>query len=200
MTWDSETVLKRAILGSQLDPNHRAARETIDVPVRRNEGRHGRGSVAQLHHQFRTAAPGGARCAASCARARWRGCAARRSSYWASPSRHREADRAQDLPAGATLFRPARLRRADESGTCLLPRSGEAPWHRGAQARSAIRVLYCEIGRLLSHLLNVTTQAMDVGALTPPLWGLRGTRETDGILRARLGCTHACQLFPGWRC
>jgi NADH-quinone oxidoreductase subunit D len=36
---------------------------------------------------------------------------------------------------------------------------------------SIIRVLYSEIGRLLSHLLNVTTQAMDVGALTPPLWG-----------------------------
>jgi NADH-quinone oxidoreductase subunit D len=34
-----------------------------------------------------------------------------------------------------------------------------------------IRVLYCEIGRLLSHLLNVTTQALDIGALTPPLWG-----------------------------
>jgi NADH-quinone oxidoreductase subunit D len=34
-----------------------------------------------------------------------------------------------------------------------------------------IRVLFCEIGRILSHLLNVTTQAMDVGALTPPLWG-----------------------------
>src|SRR6201747_1343639 len=34
-----------------------------------------------------------------------------------------------------------------------------------------IRVLYLEISRLLSHLLNVTTQAMDVGALTPPLWG-----------------------------
>jgi NADH-quinone oxidoreductase subunit D len=34
-----------------------------------------------------------------------------------------------------------------------------------------IRVLYCEIGRILSHLLNVTAQAMDVGALTPPLWG-----------------------------
>src|SRR5947209_18504523 len=30
-----------------------------------------------------------------------------------------------------------------------------------------IRVLYVEISRLLSHLLNVTTQAMDVGALTP---------------------------------
>ncbi|RAK52888.1 NADH-quinone oxidoreductase subunit D [Phenylobacterium deserti] len=34
-----------------------------------------------------------------------------------------------------------------------------------------IRVLYAEIGRILNHLLNVTTQAMDVGALTPPLWG-----------------------------
>jgi NADH-quinone oxidoreductase subunit D len=34
-----------------------------------------------------------------------------------------------------------------------------------------IRVLYSEIGRILNHLLNVTTQALDVGALTPPLWG-----------------------------
>ena len=34
-----------------------------------------------------------------------------------------------------------------------------------------IRVLFSEIGRMLSHILNVTTQAMDVGALTPPLWG-----------------------------
>ncbi len=34
-----------------------------------------------------------------------------------------------------------------------------------------IRVLYSEIGRILNHLLNVTTQAMDVGAMTPPLWG-----------------------------
>ena len=34
-----------------------------------------------------------------------------------------------------------------------------------------IRVLYSEIGRILSHMLNITTQALDVGALTPPLWG-----------------------------
>ncbi|SDA15505.1 NADH-quinone oxidoreductase subunit D [Methylobacterium sp. UNC378MF] len=34
-----------------------------------------------------------------------------------------------------------------------------------------IRVLFLEMTRILSHLLNVTTQAMDVGALTPPLWG-----------------------------
>jgi len=34
-----------------------------------------------------------------------------------------------------------------------------------------IRVLFCEIGRILSHILNITTQALDVGALTPSLWG-----------------------------
>ena len=34
-----------------------------------------------------------------------------------------------------------------------------------------IRVLYSEIGRILAHMINVTTQALDVGALTPPLWG-----------------------------
>ncbi len=34
-----------------------------------------------------------------------------------------------------------------------------------------IRVIFDEIGRLLNHLLNITTQAMDVGAITPTLWG-----------------------------
>ncbi|HEX2135071.1 MAG TPA: NADH-quinone oxidoreductase subunit D [Microvirga sp.] len=34
-----------------------------------------------------------------------------------------------------------------------------------------VRVLWLEMSRIKSHLLNVTTQAMDVGALTPPLWG-----------------------------
>ena len=33
-----------------------------------------------------------------------------------------------------------------------------------------IRVLYAEIGRILSHILNVCTYAMDVGAMTPMLW------------------------------
>ena len=40
-----------------------------------------------------------------------------------------------------------------------------------------LRVSFCEIGRILSHLLNITTQALDVGALTPSLWGFE-ERET----------------------
>src|SRR5499426_1603188 len=45
-----------------------------------------------------------------------------------------------------------------------------------------IRVLYCEIGRLLSHLLNVTTQAMDVGALTPILWAFEERDDIEVLL------------------
>ena len=33
--------------------------------------------------------------------------------------------------------------------------------------------MFCEIGRILSHILNVTTQALDVGALTPSFGVLR---------------------------
>ena len=34
-----------------------------------------------------------------------------------------------------------------------------------------IRVLFSEIGRILNHLLNITSYTMDVGAMTPMLWG-----------------------------
>jgi len=34
-----------------------------------------------------------------------------------------------------------------------------------------IRVLYSEIGRILNHIMNVTSYAIDVGAMTPMLWG-----------------------------
>jgi len=61
-----------------------------------------------------------------------------------------------------------------------------------------IRVLYCEIGRLLSHLMNVTSQAMDVGALTPILWGLE---EREKLLvfyeRASGARMHANYFRPG---
>ena len=43
-----------------------------------------------------------------------------------------------------------------------------------------IRVIFCEIGRILSHLLNITTQAMDVGALTPTLWGFEEREKLMG--------------------
>jgi NADH-quinone oxidoreductase subunit D len=61
-----------------------------------------------------------------------------------------------------------------------------------------IRVLYSEIGRLLSHLLNVTTQAMDVGALTPPLWGFE-EREKLMVFyeRASGSRMHANYFRPG---
>ena len=44
-----------------------------------------------------------------------------------------------------------------------------------------IRVMFCEIGRILSHLLNITTQAMDVGALTPTLWGFEEREKLMGF-------------------
>jgi len=61
-----------------------------------------------------------------------------------------------------------------------------------------IRVLYSEIGRLLSHLLNVTTQALDVGALTPPLWGFE-EREKLMVFyeRASGSRMHAAFVRPG---
>ncbi len=61
-----------------------------------------------------------------------------------------------------------------------------------------IRVLYAEIGRLLSHILNTTTQALDVGALTPPLWGF-DEREKLMVFyeRASGSRMHAAYFRPG---
>ncbi len=61
-----------------------------------------------------------------------------------------------------------------------------------------IRVLYSEIGRILNHLLNVTTFALDVGALTPPLWGFE-EREKLMVFyeRASGSRLHANYFRPG---
>ena len=61
-----------------------------------------------------------------------------------------------------------------------------------------IRVLFCEIGRILSHLLNITTQALDVGALTPSLWGFE-ERETLMTFYERVSGSrlHANYFRPG---
>jgi NADH-quinone oxidoreductase subunit D len=61
-----------------------------------------------------------------------------------------------------------------------------------------IRVLYCEIGRILSHLLNVTTQAMDVGALTPPVWGFEEREKLMVFYERASGARmHANYFRPG---
>ena len=63
---------------------------------------------------------------------------------------------------------------------------------------SLIRVLYCEIGRILSHILNVTTQAMDVGALTPPLWGFEEREKLMVFYERASGARlHAAYFRPG---
>ncbi|MCD1626398.1 MAG: NADH-quinone oxidoreductase subunit D [Paracoccaceae bacterium] len=63
---------------------------------------------------------------------------------------------------------------------------------------SLIRVLYSEIGRILSHLLNVTTQAMDVGALTPPLWGFEEREKLMIFYERACGARlHAAYFRPG---
>ena len=61
-----------------------------------------------------------------------------------------------------------------------------------------IRVLYSEIGRLLAHLMNVTTQAMDVGALTPPLWGFEQREKLMVFYERASGARmHAAYFRPG---
>jgi NADH-quinone oxidoreductase subunit D len=63
---------------------------------------------------------------------------------------------------------------------------------------SIIRVLFSEIGRILSHLLNVTTQAMDVGALTPPLWGFEEREKLMVFYERASGARlHAAYFRPG---
>lgn len=61
-----------------------------------------------------------------------------------------------------------------------------------------IRVLYCELGRILNHILNITTFALDVGAITPALWGFeereKGMEFYDRVCGARL---HANYFRPG---
>ena len=61
-----------------------------------------------------------------------------------------------------------------------------------------IRVLYCEIGRILNHILNITTFALDVGAMTPILWGFEAReRLMEFYERASGARLHAAYFRPG---
>lgn len=61
-----------------------------------------------------------------------------------------------------------------------------------------IRVLFSEMTRILNHLLNITTFALDVGAITPALWGFeereKGMEFYDRVCGARL---HSNYFRPG---
>ncbi|QQR70003.1 MAG: NADH-quinone oxidoreductase subunit D [Alphaproteobacteria bacterium] len=61
-----------------------------------------------------------------------------------------------------------------------------------------IRVLFAEVSRLLNHLLNVTTFALDVGAITPALWGFEQREKMmefyERVSGARM---HANYFRPG---
>ncbi|MCC9623034.1 NADH-quinone oxidoreductase subunit D [Thalassospira sp. MA62] len=61
-----------------------------------------------------------------------------------------------------------------------------------------IRVLYAEIGRLLNHILNLTTFALDVGAMTPLLWGFEEREKLMEFYERASGARfHANYFRPG---
>lgn len=61
-----------------------------------------------------------------------------------------------------------------------------------------IRVIFCEITRILNHLLALTTHALDVGAMTPFLWGFEEREKLmefyERVSGARM---HAAYIRPG---
>ena len=61
-----------------------------------------------------------------------------------------------------------------------------------------IRILFSEIGRVMSHQMNVLTQALDVGALTPILWGFEEREKLLGFYERASGSRmHAAYVRPG---
>lgn len=61
-----------------------------------------------------------------------------------------------------------------------------------------IRVLFSEITRILNHLLNVTTMAIDVGAMTPLLWGFEEREILMGFYERVSGARmHSAYFRPG---
>jgi NADH-quinone oxidoreductase subunit D len=61
-----------------------------------------------------------------------------------------------------------------------------------------IRVIFCELTRLLNHLMSITTHALDVGALTPFLWAFEEREKLmcfyEKVSGARM---HSAFIRPG---
>ena len=61
-----------------------------------------------------------------------------------------------------------------------------------------IRTLFSEITRVLNHLLNLTTYGLDVGAITPALWGFEEREKLMEFHEAASGARmHANYFRPG---
>ena len=61
-----------------------------------------------------------------------------------------------------------------------------------------IRVLYAELSRVLNHILNITTFALDVGAMTPLLWGFEELEHLMEFYERASGARlHAAYFRPG---
>ena len=76
------------------------------------------------------------------------------------------------------------------------PRSCSASRRRSG--RKWIRTMFAEITRVLNHLLNVTTYALDVGAITPSLWGFEEREKLMEFYEAASGARlHANYFRPG---
>jgi len=61
-----------------------------------------------------------------------------------------------------------------------------------------IRVMFSEITRILNHIMSLTTHALDVGALTPFLWGFEEREKLMGFYERVSGARmHASFITPG---
>jgi NADH dehydrogenase (ubiquinone) Fe-S protein 2 len=61
-----------------------------------------------------------------------------------------------------------------------------------------IRVLFSEITRILNHIMSLTTHALDVGALTPFLWGFEEREKLMSFYERVSGTRmHTSYIRPG---
>ena len=114
-----------------------------------------------------------------------------------------------DVPGLHAVHRPRRLRRGDVRERGVRDRGRAAPQGRGARRAQWLRAISCELVRIASHLISVGTMAMDIGAFTPMLHGVR-ERETindliEELCGARLTYNYhriggvAFDMPEGWR-
>jgi NADH-quinone oxidoreductase subunit D len=75
----------------------------------------------------------------------------------------------------------------------LLGIEGDVP-----ERARVIRTMFAELTRLLNHLLNVTTYALDCGAITPALWGFEQREHLLEFYEATGGSHYHVNYFrPG---